>query len=207
MLNHCVRRCAPFRTFVADALRRHPCAIESPWRIILYWDAVSPTDPLARGSDKRKIQCIYWTFREFMPYLWDELLWFEVAATRDLYVQQWPGKMPQFMSIVLEAAFLNDDSRLDRHGVMLDLSEAGDSSCIHTIWASHHCSIAGFKAFEEVFGANGPTGSKPCPLCRNILNHKHGMLRCLAAGSWNSLAWTLPSGRYTRTSPYGSPSS
>ena len=174
MLWYCARRCAPFRAFLRDTLRRHPCTIEAPWHIILYWDGVSPQDPLARGADKRKIQCVYWTFKEFAPLLWDELLWFEVAATRDYYVYKLPGKVSQYLSMVLESAFFSSDNSFDRHGAMLDLSDTGDASDIQTIWAIHAVTITDFKALEEALGAKGPQGTRPCPICRNILSHRYG---------------------------------
>ena len=129
----------------------------------------TPYVGIARG-----VQCVYWTFKEFAPLLWDELLWFEVAATRDYYVYKLPGKVSQYLSMVLESAFFSSDNSFDRHGAMLDLSDTGDASDIQTIWAIHAVTITDFKALEEALGAKGPQGTRPCPICRNILSHRYG---------------------------------
>ena len=79
----CVRRSPTFRAFVRERLQLHPSTVQSPWGIIVYFDAVSPSDPLKKGKDRRKVEDVYWTFVEFgVEHLWDETLWFVVSATR-----------------------------------------------------------------------------------------------------------------------------
>ena len=48
-----------FRNLLRGRLQSHHCDTLNPWSIVLYFDAVSPTDPLRKGTDLRDTQCVY----------------------------------------------------------------------------------------------------------------------------------------------------
>ena len=58
------------------------------------------------------------------------------------------------------------------HGVTLDMSDAGDSTDLVTIWAKHFITIADEVALTDVLLSNGHAGTKPCPICRNLIDHR-----------------------------------
>ena len=172
MLWATVRRCAPFRQLLANQLREHPPSIARPWQVIMYFDGITPKDPLAKGKDKKKLEAVYWSFLELGPWLWDERMWFEVSAARRVLVETLPGVMSQNIAFIMDSLFFSEGFSFSRHGCTLDLSDAGDSSSLVTLWAAHEATLADFLAHQEVLGANGPNATKPCPSCRNVLSHK-----------------------------------
>ena len=52
-LYSCCKSSAPVRELLRRSLQAHPCSLASPWNIILYFDGISPRDPLAKGKDYR----------------------------------------------------------------------------------------------------------------------------------------------------------
>eukprot|EP00959_Pyramimonas_sp_CCMP1952_P307412 6434404-Pyramimonas_sp.AAC.1 len=53
-----------------------------PWKIILYFDGISPRDPLAKGKDYRGMDAVYWSFAEFDEHLQNKDLWFTLSTAR-----------------------------------------------------------------------------------------------------------------------------
>ena len=106
MLSLCVLKSATFRAFMRERLRLHPSSMARPWGIIVYFDAISPKDPLAKGKDAQKVEAIYWSFEEFgVENLWSEILWFVVSATRQVVVKSLPGAMSENVGIILDHCF------------------------------------------------------------------------------------------------------
>ena len=93
-----------FRTLVRETLLRHPCSPHEPWHILMYFDAVSPANPLSKGTDRRDTQCIYFTFLE-LDRLSDENAWFTPAACRNYLIKKLPGGMSHFFKIVMGIVF------------------------------------------------------------------------------------------------------
>ena len=52
MLWRLFSECERFRTLIKDALRASPCSPSSPWHMIIYFDGVSPNNPLDKGDRK-----------------------------------------------------------------------------------------------------------------------------------------------------------
>ena len=63
------------------------------WRLVVYFDGVTPTDGMSKKVDKRALEVIYWTFLEFQPYLYMEELWFECTVLRKVTAKKIPAGM------------------------------------------------------------------------------------------------------------------
>ena len=116
---------------------------------------------------------MYWSFLEFGPYLSQELFWFCVSASRHDQIAKLHDRMSENVAIILDELFFGARS-MRRHGVTIDLSDAGDNSDFATIFSDHAMTLADALALEEVNLNNGHNATKACPICRNVLDHKSG---------------------------------
>ena len=190
MLCALVRQAPPCRALMRDVLRDHPCSLANPWHLVIYFDGISPQNPLARGRDHRKVESIYYSFLEFGNLLSDEAVWMCVAAARHTRITSLDGGMSHYVGAVLEQLFFSKECDISRHGVDLDLSDAGDSSELRTLYADHKATIADALAIEEVLLNTGHNGTKPCPCCRNIIDHRQDYAAIDASGFLQPLTTT-----------------
>ena len=73
--------CPEFHESLSALFARQPCTPDKPWNLIFYFDAVSPSNPLQKGKDKRSTQCLYWTILE-LERNGQEEYWLTAAAVR-----------------------------------------------------------------------------------------------------------------------------
>ena len=81
MLYRTFDECVRFRSVLLERFAAKPCSPSCPWSLILYFDGISPNNPLDQGVDEREMQCVYWTFAE-LDHLHDEDFWFTTATCR-----------------------------------------------------------------------------------------------------------------------------
>ena len=173
MLAYMIDQCTTVRALLRRLLGGQPCSADSMWRLVIYIDGISPQNPLAKGKDKRMVEAVYWSFMEFGQFLCMEEFWFCCAATRTCMVQELPAKGSQYLSIILSELFFNSDKcDFARHGMVLDLSENRDKSNLHTLMAKHFMTIGDEKALSEILTSKGHSGTKPCAMCRNLVDHR-----------------------------------
>jgi hypothetical protein len=170
LLSRTVKECRPFRSLMCRTLAKHPCTVSNPWGIILYFDEVTPTDPRNTKPDKRKIQCFYWTFREFDELISCEEVWFIATTTRSVIVNQLEVGMSELVKDVLANLFFNPDAQhFGRSGCSLQLSEPRGPPQLVRLYAVHSITIADFLALKDVVQSLGQNALKPCPCCSNIV--------------------------------------
>ena len=86
-----------FKLFLEERLRECPCSPESPWRLVLYSDEVTPGNPLS-PANHRKFQAVYWTFLEFGAHgLSREESWFCMITLFSDEVNKLHGGMSQLI--------------------------------------------------------------------------------------------------------------
>jgi hypothetical protein len=141
----------------------------------MYFDAVSPSNPLAKGTDRRDTQCIYFTFLE-LGCLSDENAWLTPAACRNYLIKELPGAMSHFFKIVM-GLFFGGKHDFARTGVVLE----GEGEII-TIFAKHSATIADYAAHTEVNCSLGQSATKCCPSCRRVVNPARARMRLEGAG-------------------------
>ena len=84
-----------------------------PWTLQFYCDEVSAGDP--PRFNPRKVQAIYWTFRELGPEvlsLRDSR--FTLTAVRSEYIQEFPGGMSNLFRLLLLKYFFWPEFQLPR---------------------------------------------------------------------------------------------
>ena len=170
------KKSKPFRALLRRQLHEHPCSLSRPWHIILYFDGISPRDPLAKGKDYRGCDAVYWSFIEFDEFLGDEDLWFTVSTARQAKIKAMPGGIGQAIGMILKGGFFSSAAggfNFETTGVTLDVSELGDASAHATIVAKLSCVIGDEEALRELHMNKGHAGTKPCAICRNVLNRKY----------------------------------
>ena len=82
--------------------------MSQPWRIIIYFDEVTPTDPTSTKEDKHKIHGFYLTFVEFFELIYDEKVWFIVTCSASVDVELLETGMSQLVKHVLKTCFFNE---------------------------------------------------------------------------------------------------
>ena len=164
-----------FRCLMRRKLQKYPCTPARPWRICLYFDGISPRDPLAKGKDYRGVDAIYWSFLEFEEHLSNEDAWFVLSAARVAMVRNIPGGIGHSLRVLLKELFFSTDAggvNLKTTGITIDTSENGDGAAHATLVAKIECTIGDEEALRELHMNKGHAGTKPCAICRNMVNHK-----------------------------------
>lgn len=169
MLWRTLHDCLPFADLFRHAANSHSLA--RPWRLVIYFDEVSPSTDISGGVDGREMQCIYWTFAEFGNRLYSEDVWLVLAAVRsDLVNNKMPGGMSRLVAMALRMFFSPDSHDASKSGVALMVKEADAEHTKCRLYIAHHATIADFKALCQVLGSNSQAGTKPCPECRQIID-------------------------------------
>ena len=134
-------------------------------RILLYLDAVAPGNPL-RPEKSRTTDCLYWTILEFPDrVLKSEHGWMVHSTVRTTVVESLPGQHSGWMKMAVRQFFEPPPGQPNfRHGVLIDYR--GRSCLIKCILGGF---LADEKALKEIFSLKGASGSKPCPVCRNVV--------------------------------------
>ena len=65
MLWRLFHECSGLRSVLLAAHARRRSTLGRPWHLVLYFDGVSPSNPLQKRTDMRGMECIYWTLVEF----------------------------------------------------------------------------------------------------------------------------------------------
>jgi hypothetical protein len=103
---HVAARKPGFARFLLERLRAKSPGRDSPWRLIVYSDEVSPGNQLSHDN-RRKLQCIYWSFFEFGPdALQHENAWFVLTAVRSQAIKALDGGMSHLVGALLQDVFL-----------------------------------------------------------------------------------------------------
>ena len=130
---------------------------------------------MAKGKDYRGVDAIYWSFLEFEEYLSDEDARFVMSAARVAKVRDIPGGIGHSLGMLLKKLFFSTtpgEVNLKTTGVTLDVSEHGDGTAHATLVAKLECTIGDEEALRELHMNKGHAGTKPCAICRNMVNQK-----------------------------------
>ena len=179
MLYRAFNECEEYRSVFMRAHARRPSSLERPWNMILFFDAVSPSNPLQKGKDPRDMQCIYWAIMELRK-LSQEEYWFTSAACRSLLTDvELPGGMSRFLAIVLRTFFGGGCHDFSTTGAVL---HARDDGTEVRVFLKHRISVADYKGHAEVLHSMGVNALKPCPLHRAVVSHAKSDVKIFGAG-------------------------
>ena len=138
-------------------------------RIVLYMDSICPGNPL-RPDKSRTTECLYWTIVDFPDHvLTSSVGWFVFSTTRRTTIDDLGGPS-LFMRAALNEFWTSKAGHADfRKGVMVDCKRG---ACL--IRASFAGFLSDEKALKEFMGLKGAGGSKPCIVCRNVVQFIDG---------------------------------
>jgi hypothetical protein len=151
-----------FKSLIQERLRAMPSTPDSPWRIVIYSDEVSPGNNL-KHENKRKFQTIYWSFAELGPRaLSSEFCWFPMTCARSSRVKALTGGMSEFMARMSEP-FVTDPCNFAQAGVL-----------VHNdiLFGSMGIMVSDADALKQSLDVKGASGTLICPKCRNITDTK-----------------------------------
>ncbi|CAE7599769.1 unnamed protein product [Symbiodinium sp. CCMP2592] len=161
-------------SFFSRKFLEHPPKANTPWRVCLYCDEISPGNQL-KQQNTRKIQAYYLSFHEFgAEFRCQEQMWFTVALARSHLVNQLPGGLSQFTHHLLQALKLEDFE----HGLLLD---SGGERVM--FFAKLDTMVADEAALKAVFDVKGSSGTLPCPLCSNVVAKTSMLEGCDTTGT------------------------
>ena len=84
-----------------NALRRHPCSPESPWRLFVTWDEFTAGNPLKPHNARKTMVCNI-TFKELGPALRSNNCWWTVAVARTTVLNKVVGGWSRMLRDLLK---------------------------------------------------------------------------------------------------------
>ena len=139
------------QTLFSTKLAEHPCSPAHPWNLIIYSDEVTPGNVLST-SNKRKLQCVYWSFREFGPAaLAHEECWFTWCIELSTTVNRIQGGMSKMFGVMLHEFFDASGLNLSTNGVLLP----GPNNVKQRLWASCKLILQDGAAHKTVWCSRG----------------------------------------------------
>jgi hypothetical protein len=152
-LHHATATSHQFAAFVSKALAQRPSGPSSRWGILLYHDEVSPGNQL-KHHNKRKVQAIYWSFREYGTVaLSSEWAWATLAVVRSHVVNRLAGGMSELMA-QLVPLFFQRTCDIRESGIPLHLQGS-----VQLIFADVGCIIADADALKQAYEIKGHNGT------------------------------------------------
>ena len=150
---------------VADAYRyalaRWPNSSDTPWRLICYFDELTP-GVLLRPDNRRKTMSVYISFAELGPQLLCRCeFWMTVAVARTTVIRYIVGGRSRMLRDLLRAAFLGEETF--ESGVLVHLGGP------RLFFARLGNIIADESALKMAFDAKGASGLRCCPGCNNVM--------------------------------------
>ena len=143
-----------------------PPSFQSPWHLIVYCDEVAPGNQL-RHQNNRKLQTIYWSFRELgQRALSCENCWFVLTALKSSTVASMGG-----MSILwanLLPAFFGAPGL----GTGVFLNPQGNA---RMLFAELACFVSDEVALKQTVENKGSAGTLLCMLCQNVVSESSNL--------------------------------
>ena len=161
LLGFCAQQ-KEFGEFLIRRLQDVPSTFQTPWRIAVYCDEVTPGNNL-KSKNFRKTQAVYWSYLGFgQRGLTAEALWFPLLVLRSQLCNDLGG-----MSVVWKHAlrlfFQEHDHRM---GWFLETPHGGI-----TLYADLGVMIADEAALKQSVENKGASGVVFCMRCSNVVRH------------------------------------
>ena len=136
--------------------------------LMCYSDEIVPGNQLSHDNT-RKVQTMYFSFAELGPAaLADEECWFVGCVVRSSAVQKLVGGMAAVLGGFLRLLF--DPSEHDVRVAGVALHFPGGQ--VERVFIDFRCKVADESALRQVWRCKGSAGTRPCLLCRNIVQYK-----------------------------------
>ncbi len=125
------------------------------------------------------IQVLYWGFKELgMAALGDETHWNVLGVARSHYVKRLPGGMSEYTKMALQLFYSPFDCK---NGIRLQIAQ--QNQCV-VIFSEVRIFLGDEAALKELLQFKGASGTRLCPLCSNIIDHKSDLLQHETSGTF-----------------------
>ena len=161
LLPHCVAECEGFRNVLAAALEETPCTYARPWHIVLYFDDITPGNPL-KLENMMKHTALYVGFAELREALRLEEAWLTIGVLRVSVAKKVVGGIANAIRILLRATLLGPDN-VRTAGIPIRIGVA-----VHVIFLQFGKLLADEAAGKCVWDVKGASGLRPCFDCKNV---------------------------------------
>ena len=136
----------PFKRLLLDLSSTSPSTPQRPWRIMVYFDEVTPGNQLS-SANRRKSQCVYWTIAEFGDsVLADEEAWFTCLVATSTKVKKVLGGMSCVIGAFLKLLWGQATVDARWGGVALPLPTSGSLR----VFIEMGCILADTEALRQV---------------------------------------------------------
>jgi len=161
----------PFSELVVERMAIYKPSPETPWRLLLYGDEITPGDVLSHDN-MRKGWALYFSFLEFgAMMLANERVWFPVVTVRSCEVKKVSAGISQIYKETVKLFFGALGFDLNEGGLFL---KRGDGS-YYQLFAK----LAGFiqdgGAHKSVWHCKGSAGTRFCMICLNNIARGTGL--------------------------------
>ena len=158
MLHFCAETSSSFSRILKRTSRS-----SHKWKLVVYNDEVSPTNPLKSGTDRRKVEAFYWSFADFGPkILSNDRLWFILTVSRSLTAHKMQGGMTALLRMLLRECFFNVHGRA---GINLALH---NGEALHISLEKDIVLLGDMPALKQCIAWKGHSGLRCCFSCKNI---------------------------------------
>ena len=153
-----------FRAMVRSAFRCRPCALLSPWRMLLYADECTPGNIL-NVDYPRKVFVAHASVHEFGPSILKlSAAWLPIALLRTKQLEKVSGGMAALWTEILKQTFLDDDVG---SGFVVDLGEDLGQQALYFSCGNF---VLDGDAVRGIFGCKGGNPKCPCLACLNVVS-------------------------------------
>jgi hypothetical protein len=149
---------------IKETLQSHPSDPDHSWHLILYFDEITPGDPVGYAND-RKFWVCYAAFKEFgAKVLSNEACWLPVLELRTARTSKMAAGISQIAKLIMRHIFLNDNCDVARGGLVLK----GPDDELKRVFFGFGYLVQDGAAHKYVFCTKSDKGLKMCILCKNI---------------------------------------
>ena len=174
LLPHVIGECDGFRRVFERALSTYPCTRDRKWRLIVYFDDITPGNPL-KLDNLMKHTAFYVSFLEFRDALRLEEAWLTLGVLRTSVAKKVSGGFANALRLLLRSIFLGPESVLTA-GVALRIGQTH-----MVLFIQFGGFVADEGAAKFAWDVKGSSGLLPCFNCKNVTliesGHRGGLVR------------------------------
>ena len=134
-------------------------------RLALYFDEVKPGNA-SRPAKGRSLQCVYWTLMDLPDWFRTRGYgWFHFGVLTTKNMVALKGGLSALAAHVLKLFYSKDGWNFETVGGRVPCT-CGQPYLVRAQCAAM---LADEKAIKEVWSLKGPSGTKPCVCCKNVV--------------------------------------
>ena len=177
LVAHTVRCSGDMQELFGNALRRHPCSPEQPWRLLVTWDEFTPGS-LLRPQNQRKAMVVNISFQELGAALHNDNCWWTIAVARTKVMGQVVGGWSRMLRDLLKLT-LCSPTGIQIVGLPLEIK--GE---LATIYAKVGCLLSDGDGLRIALQWMGSGSLHPCFRHWNVLKKNSDRAHHCSSGTY-----------------------